>query len=184
MTYTITIEKNQCHEYHKFHDFPTYRADHARPRGHRILERLLSQLQFTMEKLRAYVFTIFQRFFVQILCVSVPRHPLYKPKKRELCHIHGTDILNCESTCHLIDVPALIYDRKTATRRFDTMHDFLLSFRLVQSHLKGRNAQIWHSGNRRVQLIYSSNPVLDSTRVSISLSTQNFMKAVPISTPH
>ena len=32
---------------------------------------------------------------------------------------------NCESMYNLADVPAQIYDRKTAARRFDTIHDIL-----------------------------------------------------------
>ena len=51
--------------------------------------------------------------------------------------------LNCESTCDLADVPASIYDRKTAARPFDTIHDILRCLSLAQSLLKGRNAPIW-----------------------------------------
>ena len=37
-------------------------------------------------------------------------------------------------------------DKKTAARRFDTIHDILRSLSLEQSLLKGRNAPIWRSG--------------------------------------
>ena len=33
-----------CHDFQKFHDFPTFRADCARLRGYRIVKRLLLQL--------------------------------------------------------------------------------------------------------------------------------------------
>ena len=59
--------------------------------------------------------------------------------------------LNCESTCDLADVPASIYDRKTAARPFDTIHDILRCLSLAQSLLKGRNAPIWRIGNRGVK---------------------------------
>ena len=42
----------------------------------------------------------------------------------------------------MIDVPAPIYDRKTATRRFDTIHGILRSLNQAESFLKGRNATI------------------------------------------
>ena len=51
--------------------------------------------------------------------------------------------LNCERTCGLTDVPASIYDRKTAARPFDTNHNILRCLSLAQSLLKGRNAPIW-----------------------------------------
>ena len=45
--------------------------------------------------------------------------------------------LNCECTCDLTVVLALIYDRKTAARPFDTIQDILRSHSLAQSVLKG-----------------------------------------------
>ena len=50
--------------------------------------------------------------------------------------------LNFESTCDLTDVQASMYERKTAARPFDTIHDILRSLSLVQSLLKGRNMPI------------------------------------------
>ena len=50
---------------------------------------------------------------------------------------------NYESTFGLTDVPASIYDRKTAARPFDTIHDILRSLSLVQSLLKDRNSPNW-----------------------------------------
>ena len=35
---------------------------------------------------------------------------------------------------------------------FDTHHDVLRYLSLVQSHLKGRNAPIWHIGAREVKV--------------------------------
>ena len=51
--------------------------------------------------------------------------------------------LNCESKFDSTDVPSWIYDRKTAARPFDTIHDILRCLSLAQSLLKGRNAPIW-----------------------------------------
>ena len=51
--------------------------------------------------------------------------------------------LNCESTCDSKDVQASIYDRKTADRPFDTIHDILRCLSLVKSLLKIRNAPSW-----------------------------------------
>ena len=42
---------------------------------------------------------------------------------------------NYESTCDLTDVPASIYERKTAARPFDTIHALLRSLSLSQSLL-------------------------------------------------
>ena len=60
----------------------------------------------------------------------------------EIFNIKETDF-NFESTYDLTDVPASIYGRKTAARRFDTTYTILRSFRLAQFLLKGRNASIW-----------------------------------------
>ena len=58
---------------------------------------------------------------------------------------------NCESTCVLTEVPASIYDRKTAARPFDTIHDILWCHIIVQSLLEGsKKKQIWLSGKARV----------------------------------
>ena len=54
------------------------------------------------------------------------------------------------NTCDLTKVPALIYNRKTAARPFDTIHDILRALSLVQSLLKGWNASIW----RKRELTY------------------------------
>ena len=43
-----------------------------------------------------------------------------------------------------------MYDRKTAARPFDTIHDNLRSLSLVQFLLQGRNSPIWRFGNRGV----------------------------------
>ena len=47
---------------------------------------------------------------------------------------------NYEGTCDSTDVLASLYDRKTAARAFDTIHDILRSLSLVESPSKGRNA--------------------------------------------
>ena len=60
--------------------------------------------------------------------------------------------LNCGRTCDLTDDTASIYDRKTAARHFDTIHDILRALSLAQSLLKGRNAPVSRSGNRGVNL--------------------------------
>ena len=41
--------------------------------------------------------------------------------------------LNCKSTYDLTDVQASIYDKKTASRRFDLVHDILSLLILAQS---------------------------------------------------
>ena len=72
-------------------------------------------------------------------------------------------ILNFESSLYLTDVPAAMYDRKTAARPFGTIHDILRSLSLVQSLFKGRNAptlRLWKPTHMRLQgtdgLSYSS----------------------------
>ena len=74
-----------------------------------------------MKKRRYDVLTILSR--VYDLCVS--RYPLSKSKNREIGDIHRSDFLNCESMCDLIKVTPSIYDRKTAARHFDIIHDIL-----------------------------------------------------------
>ena len=75
--------------------------------------------------------------------------------------------LNCERTCGLTDVPASIYDRKTAARPFDTNHNIIRCLSLAQFLLKGRNAPIWRIGNPGVKglkevcwLLFQTNTVL------------------------
>ena len=53
---------------------------------------------------------------------------------------------------NLTDFPASIYVKKAAARSFDTIRDILRSLSLAQSLFKGRNAQIWHMGNRVVNV--------------------------------
>ena len=56
---------------------------------------------------------------------------------------------NCESTCGLTEVPALMYDRKIA-RPFDTaFYDVSV---LCYRFLKARKAQIRASGNAGVKV--------------------------------
>ena len=50
----------------------------------------------------------------------------------------------------LTDFSASIYGRKTAVRRFETIHYILRSLSLAQSLLKGVNTPIWHKGSRAV----------------------------------
>ena len=64
--------------------------------------------------------------------------------------------LNCESTSDWTDVIAWIYDRKTAVRHFETIHDVLRYLSLVKTLLKGQNAPAGINayeivGNRRVK---------------------------------
>ena len=61
--------------------------------------------------------------------------------------------LNCESTYDLTNVPAAMYDRKTAARTFDTFHVILQSLSLKQSLPKDQNTPIWRIGNREVNLL-------------------------------
>ena len=51
--------------------------------------------------------------------------------------------LHCVSSGDLRDVQALMYDRKTAARPFETIHDILRSLSLVQSLPKARNSPNW-----------------------------------------
>ena len=60
---------------------------------------------------------------------------------------------NFESTCDLAYVPASIYDRKVADRRFDIIHVILRSLSLAQSRLKIRNAPIRRIGSRWVNSV-------------------------------
>ena len=50
------------------------------------------------------------------------------------------------------DFQLSIYDRKSAARRFDTLHDMQRTPNLAQSLLKSQNAPIRHSGNRMVKI--------------------------------
>ena len=58
-----------------------------------------------------------------------------------------------DSTCDLTDVPASIYDRKTAARRFDIIDDLQRSLGLAQSFLKGRNASIWRKREQTLMIL-------------------------------
>ena len=68
------------------------------------------------------------------------RNLLSKSINHEICENRGTNDFDCEIKLNITDVPASIYDRKTAARPFDTIHDILQSLSLVQSLLSGRNA--------------------------------------------
>ena len=58
-------------------------------------------------------------------------------KSREFVEIMAQFFLNCESTCDSAAILASTYQRKTATRPFDTVHYILPSLSLVQCLLKG-----------------------------------------------
>ena len=127
-------------------------ADSARLRGHRMLERVLSQLPFMMEKPRYrekprrfdnIVKIIQPRSLAQIICSQSEKGVNYV--------IFMALIFSyCESTCGLTDFPASMYDRKIPARSFDTIHDILRSFSLAQSDLESRSAPIWRNGNQQV----------------------------------
>ena len=53
-------------------------------------------------------------------------------------------------------VPAPIYDRKTAARRFDTIHAILRPLSVAQSLIEDRNEPIWRIGNRGVNELQTS----------------------------
>ena len=61
---------------------------------------------------------------------------------------------NNKTTYDLTNVPASVYDRKSAARPFDTIHEILKSHGLAQSLLKGQNAPI-----RRVEDLGDKNSV-------------------------
>ena len=77
---------NSAMIFKNFHDFLTLRADCARLRGRRILERVLLQLQFMVKERQPDILTLFSRFYD----LSVSRDPLSKSKKREICKNLGT----------------------------------------------------------------------------------------------
>ena len=82
--------------------------------------------------------------------------PFQSRKIVKFVKIMALIFLNCESKFDSTDVPSWIYDRKTAARPFDTIHDILRCLSLAQSLLKGRNAPIWRIGNRGVKVDFQS----------------------------
>ena len=82
--------------------------------------------------------TLFLRFFyLSVLC-----NPLTKKKIVKFVIFLPLIFLNCENSSDLADVPASIYDKKTAARRFDIIHDVLRCLSLAKSLLKSRNIPI------------------------------------------
>ena len=77
---------NICFNFHKLNVFSTLRADWARLRGHRILERVLVQLQIIIKKQRPDVLALFSRF--DDFSVSCNSHS--KSKNRKICKNHDT----------------------------------------------------------------------------------------------
>ena len=65
--------------------------------------------------------------------------------------------LNCETLYDSTDAPTLIYDRKTAARPFDTIHDILRSLSLVKALIKDQNAPIGASGTEGLNCRSRSN---------------------------
>ena len=66
----------------------------------------------------------------------------------------------------MTDVQAPKYDRKTAARSFDTIHDILRALSLAQSLLKGRNPPVWQVGNRGVKVPKSKKKRLTSVALT------------------
>ena len=83
--------------------------------------------------------------------------PSQSQKILKFVKIMALIILNCESMFDLTDVSASTYDRRMDARPFDTINDILRCLSLAQSLLKGRNAPIWHIGNRRVKSNFLRN---------------------------
>ena len=83
----------------------------------------------------------------------------------------------------LTDVPSL-YDRKTAARPFDTIHDNLRYLSLVQSLLKGRNASLWclrEPTHMRLSVyqIFTHKKPYNSEKDFISKNAREVIKASP-----
>ena len=138
ITRTLTIQQSLCHDFFKFRDFLTLRADCARLRDHRILKQVLLKLQFFISERQPVIFTLFSKSDD----LAVSHNPLSKSKKCEIKKIMAQAFFNCEFQS--------LYDWKTAARPFDTIHDILRSLTLAQSLLKGRNAPILGIWNRGV----------------------------------
>ena len=83
---TLRIRKSLCHDFFKFHDFSTLRADCARLRVHRILKRLLLTLHLMIQERRPNVLTLFSRFYD----LAVSRNPPSKSINREIWKNHDT----------------------------------------------------------------------------------------------
>ena len=71
----------------------------------------------------------------------------------KIVKIMSEPIWNFESSCDLTNASASLYDRKTAARPFDTIHDIKLSISFAQSLLKGRNAPTGTSGTKGLTVI-------------------------------
>ena len=79
------------------------------------------------------------------------RNPLSKSENRKICDIWANGFFIVRE--RMTNVLASNYDRKTDARPFETIQDILRCLSLVQSLLKGGNAQIWRIGNRRGKYI-------------------------------
>ena len=69
--------------------------------------------------------------------------------------IMAQTFFNYEGTCDSTDVPASIYDRKTAARPFNTIHDILGCLSLVQSLLKDTKNKFGLVGTQGLNKNYS-----------------------------
>ena len=105
--------------------FRPWRRDFLRPRDHRI--------SLIVSKRRAAVFISSEASVKSRKLLQLKKS---KPRVLQVSRFSALIFSNCEILCNLTDVPASIYDRKRAGRRFDTIHDILRSLRLAQSLLK------------------------------------------------
>ena len=114
-SHVLSQLKQYCHEFYKYHDFSTLRADCATLRGHKLFESVSKrEVGNSLSNIKA-LSPVLPRFYD----FSVSRNPFSKTKNLEICEINGLNFFNCESKCDLTNFTALIYDRKTAARRFD-----------------------------------------------------------------
>ena len=144
---TLTIQKNSAmiFTYFKFFEFESGLRETERSQN-RGIDRCYSSISWQRNDGSTFGHSFQDSMTSQSRAIPFQSRKIVKFEK-----IMALIFLNCESKFDSTDVPSWIYDRKTAARPFDTIHDILRCLSLAQSILKGRNAPIWRIGNRGVK---------------------------------
>ena len=126
----IIIQKNQCHEYHKFHDFL-------------LCERIAgskSVIKFWKERHNVGLPFLNHKKTPQILW---PLSFTHSAESNIVKYLWYSWHYFFQSWCSRLELPAWYHDTKIAVRPFDTIYDILRSLSFMQSLLKGQDKQIW-----------------------------------------
>ena len=148
ITRTLTIEKIKGPNFTNFTMFWLW--------GRVARDREIKNLKKTVKTSGVYFSIInwsLNNTIYNILCPLVFAQSAFKIKASWKLWNSGLSFFNCESTCDLTDVPALIYDRKMEARPFDTPRHSKMSQSCAISSQRPKCANLVQAGTNAYETV-------------------------------